>query len=232
MSNLLISAGKRIKLVRSLILFLGKLFLAEQIQMVLLWKLDNGDNTLRINYKLKSNSVVFDVGGYIGEWAREIFEKYNSQIYVFEPVVDYYEKLKKIFYGKKKIIVLNYGLAEKNKLVDLHLADDSTSEFGKSNNIEKVRLRSVKEILKSYKIKKIDLMKINIEGGEYELLEYLIKSGIIKEIKNIQIQFHLSVRNARERANKIQMLLSKTHTLIYQYPFVWESWSLKIYDQE
>lgn len=36
----------------------------------------------------------------------------------------------------------------------------------------------------------IGLMKINIEGGEYELLERMIELGIINKVKDIQIQFH------------------------------------------
>ena len=35
-------------------------------------------------------------------------------------------------------------------------------------------------------ISKIDLMKINIEGGEYDLLEFLIKKDLVK-IRNIPL---------------------------------------------
>ena len=33
---------------------------------VLPWKYAKGDDTLRLNYALKSNSLVYDVGGYKG----------------------------------------------------------------------------------------------------------------------------------------------------------------------
>ena len=32
------------------------------------WFADDGDNTLRLNYPLDENSVVFDVGAYKGAW--------------------------------------------------------------------------------------------------------------------------------------------------------------------
>ena len=34
------------------------------------------------------------------------------------------------------------------------------------------------------------LMKINIEGGEFELLERLLETRLISRIENIQVQFH------------------------------------------
>ena len=45
---------------------------------------------------------------------------------------------------------------------------------------------------------KIDLLKINIEGGEYEVLENLIENDLIKNIDNIQIQFHDFVFSRRK----------------------------------
>ena len=70
-------------------------------------------------------------------------------------------------------------------------------------------------------------MKINIEGGEYDLLEHLIETGFVKNIFDLQIQFHDFIPNARGRMENIQKKLKKTHKLSYQYEFVWESWKLK-----
>lgn len=76
-------------------------------------------------------------------------------------------------------------------------------------------------------IQRIDLMKINIEGAEYDLLDHLIQSGIVLRIKNIQVQFHDFVLDAERRMRCIQAGLACTHELTYQYPFVWENWRLK-----
>ena len=76
-------------------------------------------------------------------------------------------------------------------------------------------------------IGEIDLMKINIEGGEYEFLEYLLDTGLAVKIKNVQVQFHDFVPNAETRTKSIQERLSQTHSLTYQYEFVWENWRVK-----
>lgn len=107
------------------------------------------------------------------------------------------------------------------------MAKDATSEYGVSTKIEKIRLVNINDILDKYKIKVVDLLKLNIEGGEYDLLEYLIETDMIKKFKNIQVQFHRSVNAFEARANRIQQALRGTHKLTYQYPFVWENWSLK-----
>jgi len=74
------------------------------------------------------------------------------------------------------------------------------------------------------KVKHINLIKINIEGGEYELLEKMIISNLIKRFDNIQIQFHRFIANAFTKRRLIQKGLSKTHYLTYNYPFIWENW--------
>ena len=45
------------------------------------WFADNGDRTHRLNYDLNSNSVVFDVGGYKGDFAFSIYEKLIKKIF-------------------------------------------------------------------------------------------------------------------------------------------------------
>ena len=69
-------------------------------------------------------------------------------------------------------------------------------------------------------------MKINIEGAEYELLTRLIEVGLVKNIKNIQIQFHNFSCDSRVHMEEIQRVLGQTHRLTYQYEFVWENWEL------
>jgi hypothetical protein len=56
------------------------------------------------------------------------------------------------------------------------------------------------------------MMKISIEGGE--LLEHLIETGLAKLIRNIEVQFHNVVPDAKEKIVSIQRELKKTHILL------------------
>jgi hypothetical protein len=74
-------------------------------------------------------------------------------------------------------------------------------------------------------------MKINIEGGEYDLLDHLIETGWIRRIRDVQIQFHDFVSGATQRMHHIQAALKNTHHTTYQYPFVWENWHINEQDR-
>ena len=71
----------------------------------------------------------------------------------------------------------------------------------------------------------IDLLKINIEGGEYDLLPNLIASGWIERITDIQVQFHDFVPDAIAKTQRIQESLRRTHRITWMFPMVWENWT-------
>lgn len=194
---------------------------------VIPWFRDEGDKTHRLNYDLNADSVVFDLGGYEGEWASQIYCLYGSNVYIFEPYEVYFKNIKAKFLHNKQVRVFQYGLSKKTETTQLSLADNSSSIFLKSENSVDIKLVDAAEFLQQHRITQIDLMKINIEGGEYDLLEHLIATGDVKKIKNIQVQFHDFVPDAEQRMKAIQHNLQKTHELTYQYEFVWENWKLK-----
>lgn len=191
------------------------------------WLADSGDSTHRLNYDLNENSVVFDMGGYKGEWTNKIFEKYKSNIFIFEPVDEFYNIICKNIKGNQKIQPFKYGLGSKDEEMEISLTLDSSSTFNKEGILEKINIKTFKDFIESNNISNIDLIKINIEGGEYDLLEHIISENLQTKIKNIQVQFHRFIPECTDRRNKIREELSKTHELTYDYDFIWENWKLK-----
>jgi FkbM family methyltransferase len=193
---------------------------------VLPWVAADGDGRHRLNYpKLNSSSVVFDVGGYHGDWAEDIFDLYGSQIEVFEPVDRFIKMLEKRFKTNPKINIYQVGLAGKARKVKINVDLAASSIFKNDSGTEVIKLAKAHDFVSKHK--KIDLIKLNIEGGEYELLEHFIETGDILKFDNLQIQFHDFVPKAKQQRKKIQSLLSKTHELTFNYPFIWENWSKK-----
>ena len=193
-----------------------------------LWDKAKGDETHRLNYDdLDENSIVFDLGGYKGDWASDIFSKYGSHIYVFEPAHKFYAKIVDRFKKNPKIKVFDYGLADKNLDLEMAMSNDGSSVYNKkivSAEHEVVKLVDAAEFLQNQNIENIDLMKINIEGGEYDLLNHLIDIGFIENINNIQVQFHPFVDRAEERMSELEKRLALSHKKTYSYKFVWENW--------
>jgi FkbM family methyltransferase len=190
------------------------------------WLNEKGDQTHRLNYNLNEQSIVFDVGGFRGEWANQIFQKYSCNIYIFEPVKSFYKTINNRF-NNEKIRVYNFGLSNKNEECEISLSEDSSSVFKTCEKSEKIELINIEKFIKENKIESVDLIKINIEGGEYDLLESMIDSGLLSVFKNIQIQFHEFVPNSKKRRNNIREHLKNTHDLTYDFEFIWESWIKK-----
>lgn len=195
------------------------------------WVENNGDKTLRLDYdELGQDSVVFDLGGYEGQWASDIYSMYNCDLYIFEPYKVFADRITNRFKRNNKIKVFDFGLGSEDKEEKFSILKDSSSTFkvkGDSKNIITIPIHNVINFFKSNDIAHIDLIKINIEGGEYELLETLIHADFVKKIRNIQVQFHDFVPNSDIRMKSIQHELAKTHEITYQYEYVWENWKLK-----
>ena len=196
------------------------------------WFTDNGDYTHNINYELNENSVVIDLGGYYGLWVDEILKKNNPKvphIILVEPVPEFYNHLIKKYENYEKIKVMNVGVSTDKYETDktLYVSNDGSSTNFNTNVKSSIQIKTlpIDKILSDNNINQVDLLQINIEGDEYGLMEYMIESDIIDKIKNVQIQFHLGIKNEVERRDNIQKnLISKGFKNKFDYPFVWESW--------
>lgn len=201
-----------------------KLYQSPSETRVASWFRDQGDKTLRLDYDLDEQSLVFDVGGYEGQWASDIFARFRCAIHIFEPVGAFAAKIERRFAKNNKIIVHRHGLSNETKVVSIALSGDGSSMFKQASESEQIQLIQATEFMHQNNIIAIDLVKINIEGGEYELLDHLIESEFARCIDNIQVQFHDFVPDAEARMIQIHKNLARTHFLTYQYPFVWENW--------
>jgi FkbM family methyltransferase len=185
------------------------------------WYRDRGDETLSLDYALTEKSLVFEVGGYEGLWASKIAQKYDPYMHIFEPMKLFYDTIANKFQDNQKVGVFNVGLTDHNGLASLTL-DGDHSRVGPAFDYL-IQTRDVAEIINQ----PIDLISINIEGGEYVLLQRMLESDVVTLCRNIQIQFHDNYSGCIELRNQIREKLAGTHVEIYNYPFVWEAWTLR-----
>lgn len=176
-----------------------------------IWQQQNLEH-LRYEHDLKPEDVVIDLGAYRGEWAREIRARYGCCVICVEPTdsIDGWEceAIKKaawIFDGK-----LRFGGA----FYYTSAFEDQTHEF---------ECFDINSLLSRFD--EIALLKINIEGAEYDLLTHIIDNGLIARIERIQVQFHLTEGQESEAHYDLVVdSLRATHTVEWRYPFCWESW--------
>ena len=184
---------------------------------------EGGDEKFRYNYKLTPADIVVDAGAYHGHWSKKIYDRYKCKVLAFEPV--FHEVAKATLKGTP-VTVIAVGLSDKNETLEMSIQADSTSSFKSGNNTIKVKMRDFIEIMNEYQVNKIALLKINIEGGEYGLLEHLLNRDFVSKISIIQVQFHDFMQDAVNRRNLIQTKLRLTHHLTYNFEFVWENWEI------
>lgn len=190
------------------------------------WKRDRGDERLRMNYPLTADSVVLDVGGYVGDFASAVFEKFGSRVLIFEPMQRFYEQCEQRFAHNNAVTVFNYGLGAADEQLQLSDSADASSfcRDGSGGGGVTAQLRDVDAVWRELKLEQIDLMKINIEGGEYSLLRRMLDLGLADRVNNFQVQFHNFVPDAVSLREELRQRLAATHTEDWCYDFVWENW--------
>jgi FkbM family methyltransferase len=183
---------------------------------------------LRYEYDLNENSIVIDLGCYIGEFTKIMEDKFNCYIYSFEPIKLFHDVCVDKFKNNSKIKVYKAGLSNENKKVDFTIGGEASSMFSDENRPEiDVDLIKIDDFLEQEKIQKVNVLKMNIEGGEYDLLEYMIKNNLTEKFENIQVQFHDNVFEGwEEKYNFIINNLTKTHHLTYKFEFKFENWEI------
>ncbi len=186
------------------------------------WFYLSGDVRYLANHDLNSESIVFDVGGYVGVFTDKLVHKYDSRIYVFEPVKKYLQVLKRKYKDNKNVQVFDFGLSNKTETAEINVKGDKSSRFVESAQVEKVKLVDISEFMLENKIEEVDLITINIEGGEYDLLERMLEKDLVKNFKFIQVQFHNFVESAENRHEIIISKLRETHKPTFKFPFIWE----------
>ena len=203
------------------------LVLDEKSVAIVRWILARGDATLRLAYPLDAASVVFDVGGYRGDWAEAIAGRYGCTIHLFEPVPQYCEGIRRRLGHNPKVVINNAGLADATRRETLAIDEEGSSVEKRGANTCEIQLVDVVEYFAKHGVGRVDLMKVNIEGGEYALLARMHENGLIERCVDLQIQFHDFVPGAREKRAHLREVLGRTHALTYDYPFIWENWRLR-----
>lgn len=193
------------------------------------WFMDDGDSTHSINHQLDENSFVMDLGGYTGIWSQKIIDKYNCNVFIIEPVKEFHNILLDKYRHNPKVHILNVGVSTEDCLGGIHIDGDRTSTNINQGVFQEVEFNTLNTIMNKFKIDKIDLLQINIEGDEYKLLEYLHNNlELFRSIKKYQIQFHTNVDNCEIRRGIIQQnFINNGYEKTYDYPFIWECWKLK-----
>jgi FkbM family methyltransferase len=182
---------------------------------------------LMYDVPIDEDSVVFDVGAYVGEWAGPITERHHPTIYAFEPAPGAHRKLVAMFADDPKVTPLDYGLGGHDQTASMQIAGPGSSIYDAVTgmNVREIQIRDIVSVLDELGLERLDLLKVNIEGGEYDLFDRLIDANWLSRIRLVMVQFHEWHPDAYARRRRIRRALRRSHREVWNYPWVWEYWS-------
>jgi FkbM family methyltransferase len=209
-----------------------RLFPSEHDMELRRFYLDGGKELLFSDLDLEKGSLVLDVGGYDGQWASDLYSRYVVRIIILEPVRQQAEKIERRFSRNSDIRVVVGGLGGRPRSEIMWVRGASSSIFRSNVGLcgasdlrgETVQIYDVLDLWKQLSLNEVSLLKLNVEGCEYEILDRLISTELIRMVRTLLVQFHRVDKSSDQRICSIHSRLRETHQLIWQYRYVWERW--------
>lgn len=153
---------------------------------------------LHILPKLK-NPIIFDVGAYIGDSAIYIsdFFKNKCKIFSFEPDDENYRffKINMLLNNIKTVNIFNIGISNYNGKKYLQKGGRQHDAYNFSNKKNKNSLlcsvMTLQQSAKLLNIKKVDILKMDIEGEEYKIFkDKKSLHWIIQNVHYVFMEYH------------------------------------------
>lgn len=156
---------------------------------------------------LQPGMVVFDVGANVGEISL-LFSRFvgpRGQVHSFECSHNTFRRLSEIISisGSKNIKQNNTCLSDSNGTAEFHIYDDEHAAWNTMANrplqdyginirpisVEKVPTTTIDAYCESNNIQRIDLLKIDVEGAEYQVLKGAERMMRERRIKCVIFEF-------------------------------------------
>jgi len=127
-------------------------------------------------------------------WAREIASRYSSEIHVFEPQTWAAQIAREDLKEFDVVQVHEFGLGVESGKFEMEEFETDGASFvlGRSKRQQsgEGNLVEIQSWLEQNRVKRIDLIMMNIEGYEFKLIPYMIEKGIFGMVKFFMCQFH------------------------------------------
>jgi len=180
---------------------------------------------------INANSIIYSFG--IGEnisYDLELIKRYNVTVHAFDPTPKSLEWLKKQELPEQ-FKSYPFGLADYDGDAEFHLPENaeyvscSMIDEGKmKNQFVKVNVCRLKTLMGKLNHTEIDILKMDIEGAEYSVLNDILKEKL--NIKQILIEFHHRYKNVGiEKSISAIKLLNSHGYKIFAVSFSGEEYS-------
>ena len=166
----------------------------------------------------RSWGTVLDLGGNVGIFASRV-SPYAERVLTFEPVPANFEQLSHNLSGYANVTPIPKGVSSKPATVTVYepkhkaltgaFSMHSDSGGLMSDDSFDIEVVSLDSVFEEYEIDRCDLMKIDIEGHEYEVL-YESSDSTLAKIQTIAGEYHdVSPEDPRTRIENFERYLQE-----------------------
>ena len=140
-------------------------------------------------YSVKKGDVVLDIGASVGPFTYSILEKNPQHVYCLEPSDDEFVFLSENL-PHQNVTLINKGISYTNSSIK------SDSLF-RPNGDGKMKGITFNSLIKKYKIKHIDFLKTDCEGGEYHIFRDENIDFLLNKVGCIVGEWHLQTKSEK-----------------------------------
>jgi len=155
-------------------------------------------------FEVEPNDIVLDIGASVGPFTYSILHKNPKHVFCFEPSKKEFKTLVKNTIGNPVTQIFK-GIGPENGVLK------NSQLFGGENEMESITFSTFIDL---YSVEKIDFLKIDCEGGEYDILNDENMEYILSSVKKITGEWHL---NTLENKNKFRNFRDKHLTKFNKY---------------
>ena len=168
---------------------------------------------------IQRDETVLVLGGYLGDSAMRISKLFRCSVVVYEPVPEYASVIDSL--DLVHVEVRPRAVTSDGRNIDMQVLGDASSMS--TSEAASIQSDAVTDVLNE---RSYALLEVNIEGGEYEVLEAaLSSSATIPRI--LIVQFHNVGSDSEYRRSAIRRHLAESMECDIDLPFVWERWVAK-----
>lgn len=145
---------------------------------------------------VKENDIVVDIGASVGPFTYSILSKNPKTVYCIEPCKELFTTLVTNTSGISNTSIIYLNKAISNNKSNVISFSGSQNVYDKDRNIDII---SFKDFIKKYNISSIDFLKMDCEGGEYEVFNKENIDWIKENVRYISAEFHLTYSGCKEK---------------------------------
>lgn len=162
------------------------------------------DNIYEKYFKIEKGDVVVDIGAHVGIFTKKALNAGASRVVAIEPDPLFIKELDEIKSDKLQVFELAISAKDGKSTI---VSNGNPNEIGKGDVI--ISTTTFKKFCKATSLLKIDFLKLDCEGGEYDIFTKENMEWLSNNVKNIVGELHIHTEEQKAYIPYMLMLIKQ-----------------------